>query len=110
MGGNCSASPISADGRLYFFSRTVKTTVLAPGRQYRVLATSQLDGEQMATPAVSGQSLFLRTRTHLYRLGGSGQAGWDFVPPYALLASRLSADGPGARMGPIDVSGTFYAP
>jgi len=102
MGGNYSASPISADGRLYFFSRKATTTVLAPGRQYRVLATNQLDGEQMATPAVSGQSLFLRTRTHLYRIGSAARVGWDEVPPesYGLLAGRvgrpaLVGQGPG---------------
>jgi outer membrane protein assembly factor BamB len=68
MGGNYSASPIYADGRLWFFNRTATTTVLAPGRQYKVLSTNRLDGEQMATPAVSGKAIFLRTATHLYRI------------------------------------------
>jgi len=72
MGGNYSASPIYADGRLYFFSRKATTMVLSPGRQYQVLSTNRLDGEQMATPAVSGKAIFLRTRTHLYRIEQAG--------------------------------------
>jgi outer membrane protein assembly factor BamB len=69
VGGNYSASPIYADGRIYFFSQDGVTTVLQPGRQYTVLAVNKLDGEQlMATPAVSGKALFVRTRTHLYRI------------------------------------------
>lgn len=68
LGGNCIASPIYADGRLYFFSVQGKTTVLKPGRTYNVLATSRLASGFMASPAVSGKALFLRTKTHLYRI------------------------------------------
>ncbi len=68
IGGNFSASPIYADGRLYFFARDAATTVLAPGREYRVLAENRLDGELKASPAVVGRALFVRTRTHLYRI------------------------------------------
>ena len=67
-GGNFSASAIYADGRLYFFSRDAETTVLAPGRECKVLAVNQLDGELMASPAAAGKAFFLRTRTHLYRI------------------------------------------
>jgi outer membrane protein assembly factor BamB len=67
--GNYSASPLCAGGRLYFFNRDAVTTVLAPGRQCHVLAVNDLDGEQlMASPAVVGKALFVRTRTHLYRI------------------------------------------
>lgn len=67
--GNFSASPLAAGGRLYFFSRDSVTTVLAPGREFKVLAVNELDGAQlMASPAAAGQSLFVRTRTHLYRI------------------------------------------
>jgi outer membrane protein assembly factor BamB len=68
LGGNYSASPIFADGRIYFLSEEAETTVIAPGRQYRVLATNQLDGRALASLAVSGDSLLLRTDTHLYCL------------------------------------------
>jgi outer membrane protein assembly factor BamB len=68
LGGEFSASPIYADGRLYFFGERGATTVIAPGREPKVLAVNRLDGRTMASPAVAGQALFLRTQTHLYRI------------------------------------------
>jgi outer membrane protein assembly factor BamB len=68
IGGNYMASPIYADGRIYCFSNQGKTTVLKPGRTYEVLATSKLDNGFMASPAVTGKALILRTKTDLYRV------------------------------------------
>jgi outer membrane protein assembly factor BamB len=68
IGGKYAASPIYADGRLYFFSQQGTTSVLKPGRTFEVLATNTLPGGFMASPAVSGKALFLRTKTHLYRI------------------------------------------
>jgi outer membrane protein assembly factor BamB len=68
IGGNYSASPLLADRRLYFFSEEGKATVVAAGRQYSKLSESYLEDGFMASPAVSGKALFLRTRTHLYRI------------------------------------------
>ena len=69
IGGNYSASPVFADGRIYFQSEEGKTTVAAPGAEFRALATNQLDGATLASMAVSEGALFLRTSTHLYRIG-----------------------------------------
>jgi outer membrane protein assembly factor BamB len=68
IGGNYSASPLAAEGRLYFFSEEGKTTVVAAGREFRKLAENHLEAGFMASPAVSGKALFLRTKTHLYRI------------------------------------------
>jgi outer membrane protein assembly factor BamB len=68
MNGNFSASPIYADGRIYFLSEEGLTIVIAPGKKFQPLATNQLDGETLASMAVSGGSIFIRSRTHLYRL------------------------------------------
>jgi outer membrane protein assembly factor BamB len=69
MGGAYSASPIYADGRIYFFSHSGVTTVVQPGRKHVVLAVNELDGEDlMASPAVAGKALYIRTQTHLYRI------------------------------------------
>ncbi len=68
LGGNYSASPIHAAGRIYFFSEDGETHVVRSGTQYELLATNQLDGQFMASPAVVGQALILRTDTHLYRI------------------------------------------
>jgi outer membrane protein assembly factor BamB len=67
-GGNYSASPVTAEGRVYFFSEEGKATVIEAGRQFKVLAENKLDDGFMASPAISGRSLILRTRTHLYRI------------------------------------------
>ncbi len=68
LGGNHSASPIYADGRIYFLSEEGTATVIAPGREFRVLARNTLDGATLASMAVSGVSIFVRSGTHLYRL------------------------------------------
>jgi len=70
--GSYYASPISVDGRVYFFSVAGKTTVLKTGRTYELLGTNVLDDGFMASPAVSGKALFLRTKTSLYRIESAG--------------------------------------
>jgi len=69
--GNFAASLLHAEGHLYCFSREGVTTVLKAARDYEVLATNRLDGGFMASPAVAGKALFLRTREHLYRIESS---------------------------------------
>ena len=63
-----SASPIAAGGRIYFFSEDGKATVIEAGRAFKVLAENTLDDGFMATPAVDGPALYLRTKSHLYRV------------------------------------------
>jgi outer membrane protein assembly factor BamB len=66
--GTYSASPLYAAGRIYAFSEDGKTTVLEAGREFKVLAENFLEDGFMASPAVDGKALFLRTRTHVYRI------------------------------------------
>ncbi len=68
IGGDFSASPILAGGRIYFFNQDGKATVIKASPEYEVLAENELDEGLMASPAVSGNSLFVRTKTHLYRI------------------------------------------
>jgi len=69
LGGNHSASPIYADGRIYFLSEEGESVVIAPGKELKHLATNQLDGRTLASMAVAGGSIFVRSETHLYRIG-----------------------------------------
>jgi len=71
LNGNYSASPVLADGRIYFQSEEGMTTVLAPGKEFRRLASSTLDGATLASIAVSNGSLFIRSDTHLYRIAAA---------------------------------------
>jgi outer membrane protein assembly factor BamB len=68
LGGNFSASPVYADGRIYFLSEEGESVVIAPGRQLKHLATNQIDGPTLASMAVSHNSLFIRSASHLYRI------------------------------------------
>jgi outer membrane protein assembly factor BamB len=69
LGGNYSASPIAADGRLYFCNEEGKTVVVPADGKFEKLAENELPDGFMASPAVSGKSLFLRTKTALWRIG-----------------------------------------
>ena len=67
-GGNYSASPLLADGRIYFFSQEGKVTVIAPGTTWQVLAENQLDGQLMASPVALDGTLLIRSDSALYRI------------------------------------------
>jgi outer membrane protein assembly factor BamB len=71
VGGEYSASPIHADGKLYFPSQYGTTLVLKPGRKFTKLAENKLEGRHMASIAVAGDTLFIRTDKALYRIEGS---------------------------------------
>jgi outer membrane protein assembly factor BamB len=68
LDGNFSASPVFADGRIYFLSEEGVATVIAPGKEFRKLASNALDGATLASMAMSGGSIFIRSHTHLYRI------------------------------------------
>ena len=74
LGGSYAASPIYADSRIYFFNQQGKTTVLKPGRTFEALATNTLSTGLMASPAVDGKVLYLRTKTHLNRIESGASA------------------------------------
>jgi outer membrane protein assembly factor BamB len=68
IGGGYQASPIYGDGRLYFCNLQGDTIVVKPGRTYQPITTNHLAEGFMSSPAVAGNSLYLRTKTHLYRV------------------------------------------
>jgi outer membrane protein assembly factor BamB len=74
-GASFSASPVAADGRLYFTSETGEVYVLRAGPEFELLATNTLDEVAMATPAISDGLLVIRTLGHVVGLGeGPGAA------------------------------------
>ncbi len=70
IGSRYWASPIYADGRIYFFDRDATTTVIAPGKDFRRLAVNKLPGEMLAGAAAVDGALILRTDEAVYRIGG----------------------------------------
>jgi len=68
ISGKYSASPLYADGYLYFFGEDGEVPVLKASRQFEQVADNKLGTGFMASPAVVGKSLILRSRTHVYRI------------------------------------------
>jgi len=66
LGGRYSASPIYADGKIYAFSEEGEAVVFAAARQYRELARNDLKERTLASAAVVGNALLIRTANHLY--------------------------------------------
>jgi len=69
LGGNFCASPLAADGRIYFSNRDGLTTVIEPGKTFKPLAKNDLKEGIMASPAAIDGALIVRTDKALYRLG-----------------------------------------
>ena len=68
LGGNFSASPAYADGKIFFLGEEGKATVIKPGPHFEKLAENQLDGRTLASMAIADQSILIRSDTHLYRI------------------------------------------
>ncbi len=69
--GNYKASPLAAEGRIYFLNTDGLCTVLAADPRGEKLAENQLDEGTLASPAVAGRHLFIRGRRALYCIGPS---------------------------------------
>lgn len=69
LSGSYSASPLFADGKLYFQSEQGTGVVLQAGKEFKVLAKNALDERSLASPAAADGALFIRTETRLYRIG-----------------------------------------
>lgn len=67
--GAYSASPVYADGRIYFLNEEGVATVIAPGKEFRPIASNRVEGATLASMAVANGSFFIRSDTHLYRIG-----------------------------------------
>jgi outer membrane protein assembly factor BamB len=70
-GSGFSASPVAADGRLYFPSEDGEVFVVKAGPSFELLSTNPMGEVIMATPAVSGGILFIRTLGHLVAVESS---------------------------------------
>ena len=69
VGGLYYSSPVVADGKIYALSETGETIVVEAGRTPRVLARNKLDARLLASPAVSGGRLFIRSDDTLFAIG-----------------------------------------
>ncbi|MEX2141987.1 MAG: PQQ-binding-like beta-propeller repeat protein [Pirellulales bacterium] len=67
--GNYSASPVTADGKIYLLSEQGNATVIEAGPEFKVIATNAIGERCQASPAVSQGQIFIRTDKNLYCVG-----------------------------------------
>ncbi len=68
LGGNFSASPILAEGRLYFQNETGTAFVVKAAPTFELLATNELGEKTLASPTPTDGALFIRGESHLFKL------------------------------------------
>ncbi len=69
LGSGFSASPVAADGRLYFTNEDGDILVVAAGREFRHVATNAMGELLMATPALSGGVMYVRSASSVFAVG-----------------------------------------
>ncbi|MEO8025059.1 MAG: PQQ-binding-like beta-propeller repeat protein [Bryobacteraceae bacterium] len=72
LGGGSSGftpSPVAAGGRVYITNEDGHTYVLAKGGEYKLLSENELGETVMTTPAISGDTLYIRGRRHVFAIG-----------------------------------------
>jgi outer membrane protein assembly factor BamB len=72
-GGSFSASPVAADGKLYFASEDGEVFVIKAGATYELLARNPIGEVIIATPAIAGNLLIVRGQHHLFGIGEKAQ-------------------------------------
>jgi outer membrane protein assembly factor BamB len=65
-GGDHWASPLYADGKIYFCGKKGVVSVIAVGRDFKLLAENRFDASFIASAAIAGDAIILRSLTHLY--------------------------------------------
>ena len=70
-GGKFSASPVAADGKLYFSSEDGEVIVVKAGPTFERLAINQVGETMMASPAIAPGMLILRTQHHVIAVADS---------------------------------------
>ena len=66
VSGNYWASPLHADGKIYFFNIDGSVPVISVGQNFKLLANNRFETEFVASGAIAGNKLILRSLTHLY--------------------------------------------
>ncbi len=64
--GSYKASPVAAEGRVYFLNQSGLCTVVSASTRYNKLAENQLDDITIASPAISDHRVFIRGEKSLY--------------------------------------------
>jgi outer membrane protein assembly factor BamB len=71
-GHTFSASPVAIGDRVLMLTEEGVTFVLQAGDEYKELAKNDLAEMSLASPAIAGGSIYIRTESTLYRIGKKG--------------------------------------
>ncbi len=69
IGGNFSASPLFANDCIYLQSEAGECIVIGASPEFQEIARNDLGERSLASFAVAGDSLIIRTDKHLFRIG-----------------------------------------
>ncbi len=105
LGGDAfTASPVAADGKLYFTGEEGDVYVVRAGNEFELLATNSMNEICMATPAISGGMLFVRTKDHMVALGEPADRQFE------LAESKRESSAEVAEPANADPSGRIVCP
>ncbi len=68
LGGDFSASPVCAEGRIYFQNEAGVGTVIKAGARFELISKNDLEESSLASYAVADNRLFIRTSAHLWAI------------------------------------------
>ncbi|MFZ0063122.1 MAG: PQQ-binding-like beta-propeller repeat protein, partial [Pyrinomonadaceae bacterium] len=68
--GSFSASPVAADGKLYFANEDGEIFVIKAGSKFELLARNPTGEVLFATPAIAGKMIIIRGQNHVFGIGG----------------------------------------
>jgi outer membrane protein assembly factor BamB len=69
LGGDFSASPVAAEGRIYYQNETGVGYVVKAAKTFELLATNEIGERSLASPAFADGAIYLRSETHLWKIG-----------------------------------------
>ena len=72
--GDYYASPVAADGKIYFVNKDGKITVIRAGTNWEALSSGDLDAQVIAAPAVASSRIYIRTDGSLFCFGTKSQS------------------------------------
>jgi outer membrane protein assembly factor BamB len=72
--GDYYASPVAADGKIYFVNKEGKVTVIRAGANWKPLSSGDLDAQVIAAPAIAASRIYIRTDASLYCFGAKPPA------------------------------------
>jgi len=70
VGRQTSASPVFVGGNIYTFDEEGLCTIFKPGRSFQKITENRLPDGIMSSPALVDGALFVRTKSHLYKISG----------------------------------------